>query len=145
MKPRRRGETGTRLSVTEQLGLAGGDREGRDVVQRRGKRKKRPNELPRLSGFVQKVQRNGLIEIKRAGACAAEHGDMTDGAERLRDVAGEAADVGALGDGGGEGRLICAALQQTKLVDRDVVAFISNCSPARDRWYAGLPSILSAE
>src|SRR5258708_818290 len=32
----RRGETGKSLPMTEQLSLAGGDGEGRDVVQRRG-------------------------------------------------------------------------------------------------------------
>src|SRR5438309_9674795 len=35
-KPRRCGETGKPLPMTEQLSLAGGDGEGRDVVQRRG-------------------------------------------------------------------------------------------------------------
>src|SRR5436305_10855655 len=68
LKPRLCGETGKPLPMTEQLGLAGGDGEGRDVVQRRLKRNNRPIELPRLSGFAQKVQRNGLIEGERAGA-----------------------------------------------------------------------------
>src|SRR4051794_12057661 len=55
-KPRLLGETGKPLSMTEQLGLAGVDGEGRDVVQRRGKRQYRPRQLARLSGFFHKVQ-----------------------------------------------------------------------------------------
>ena len=36
LKPRLCGEPGKPLPMTEQLGLVGGDGEGRDVVQRRG-------------------------------------------------------------------------------------------------------------
>src|SRR5881397_3916611 len=43
-KPRLRGDPEQLLSMTEQLGLIGGDGEGRDVVQRRLKRNNRPIE-----------------------------------------------------------------------------------------------------
>ena len=59
LKPRLCGETGKALSMSEQLCLAGGDGKGRDVVQRSFQRKHRPRQVARLSGFVQKVQRNG--------------------------------------------------------------------------------------
>ena len=94
------------MAVTEQLSLFGGDGEGRDVVQPRAKRENRPRQLARLSGIVQKVQRNRLIEGERAGLGSPEHGNMADRAEGVRDVSGEAADVGAFGDGGGEGDFV---------------------------------------
>ena len=56
LKPRRCGEPGKPLPMTEQLSLVGGDGEGRDVVQRRGQRQNRPRQCARLSGFLQKVQ-----------------------------------------------------------------------------------------
>jgi hypothetical protein len=58
--------------------------------------------------LVEKVQRNGVVEAEGPGAVAAEHGDMAKRARGARDVAGEAADVGALGDGSGEGDLIAS-------------------------------------
>src|SRR5690348_9419193 len=58
-KPRLCGETGKPLPLTEHFGLTGSDGEGRDVVQRRGQRQYRPRQCARLSGFFQKVQRNG--------------------------------------------------------------------------------------
>src|SRR4029453_1969777 len=58
-KPRPCGETDKPLPLSEHVGLAAGDGEGRDVVQRRLQRNNRPIELARLSGFLQKVQRNG--------------------------------------------------------------------------------------
>src|SRR5438067_11097705 len=67
-KPRLGGETGQALSMSEQLCLAGGDGEGRDVVQRRFERQYHPRQLARLSGFGEKVQRNGFFEAERTGA-----------------------------------------------------------------------------
>src|SRR4029453_9213362 len=72
LKPRLRGEPEKLLSVTEQLGLIGGDGEGRDVVQRRLKRQYRPRQLARLSDFGEKVQRNGSIEAEGPGARGSE-------------------------------------------------------------------------
>src|SRR5687768_17989130 len=43
-----------------------------------------------------------------------QHGHVADGAERPRDVAREAADVGALGNGRGECSLIRAGLEQPR-------------------------------
>src|SRR3569833_54512 len=59
LKPRLCGEPDKLLSVMEQTGLVGSDGEGRDVVQRRDKRQYRLRQSARLSGFFQKVQRNG--------------------------------------------------------------------------------------
>ena len=64
------------------------------------KRQYRPRQCARLSGFLQKVQRNGLFEGERPGAGTPQHGDVADGSKRMGDVAGERADVGAFGDGG---------------------------------------------
>src|SRR5206468_10800755 len=88
-KPRLRGDPEQLLSMTEQLGLIGGDGEGRDVVQRRLKRNNRPIELPRLSGLAQKVQRNGPIKGERAGAGTPEIGNVSQRPKRASDVARE--------------------------------------------------------
>ena len=56
-----------------------------------------------LSEFVQFVQRYRLCKVEGTGARPPQHGDMADRFQGAGDVAGEAADVGALGDGGGEG------------------------------------------
>ena len=56
-----------------------------------------------LSGFAQFVQRNRLRKREGAGPRAPQHRHMPCRSQRPRDVAGEGADVGALGDGGGEG------------------------------------------
>src|SRR4029077_19909375 len=61
-KPRLCGDPEQHLSMPEQTGLVGSDGEGRDVVQRRIKRQYRPRQCARLSGFLQKVQRNGGFE-----------------------------------------------------------------------------------
>ena len=106
MKPRLLGEPGKPLSVTEQLSLIGGDGKGRDVDQRRFKRNNRPIDAPRLSGFTQKVQRNGLFEAEGAGECSPELANVTHRSKRPGDVVGEGADVGALGDSGGQGDLV---------------------------------------
>ena len=65
--------------------------------------------LARLRQFV---QRNRLFERERPGLGPPQHGDMADGAERLGDVAGQAADIGALGNAGGKGRLMFGSRQQ---------------------------------
>src|SRR5579884_515674 len=70
-KPRRCGEPRQHLPMTEQTSLIGGDGEGRDVVQRRVKRQYRPRQCARLSGFLQKVQRNGSIETEWPSARAS--------------------------------------------------------------------------
>ena len=56
VKARLCGVPGKPLSNSEQLRIAGGDGEGRDVVQPRDKRENRPIKLARLNGSVQKVQ-----------------------------------------------------------------------------------------
>jgi hypothetical protein len=89
--------------MTEQTGLVGGDGEGRDVVQRRGQRQYRPRQLAGLSGFLQKVQRNGLTDGEGPGAGTPEIGDVPDGPKRMSDVASERADIRALRDGRGDG------------------------------------------
>ena len=43
------------------------------------------------------------VETERPGAGSSQIGDMSDGSKRMSDVAGKLADVGALGDGGGQG------------------------------------------
>src|SRR4051794_14052326 len=88
-KPRLRGDPEQLLSMTEQLGLIGGDGEGRDVVQRRLKRNNRPIELPRLSGLAQKVQRNGPFEREGAGAGTPQIGYVAQRSKRASDVARE--------------------------------------------------------
>src|SRR5437764_15344894 len=62
LKPRLCGEPEQHLSMTEQTCLVGSDGEGRDVVQRRFQWKHRPRQFARLSGFAQKVQRNGQFQ-----------------------------------------------------------------------------------
>ena len=56
-----------------------------------------------VSSMTQFVQRNRGIEGKRPRLDPAQHGHMADRAERQRNVAGKAADIGALGNMGGEG------------------------------------------
>src|SRR5881394_124856 len=102
VKPRARGGPAQVLSMTEQRCLLGGDGEGRDVVQPRDKRENRPIKGARLSDFGQFVQRYRLCKVEGTGARPPQHGDMADRFQGAGDVAGEAADVGALGDGGGE-------------------------------------------
>src|SRR6185369_7547088 len=68
LKPRLFRETDQPLPLTEQFGLTAVDGEGRDVVQRRGQRQYRPRQCAPLSGFLQKVQRNGGIEGEGPGA-----------------------------------------------------------------------------
>ena len=106
--------------MSEQLGLAGSDWEGRDVVQRSFQWKHRPSQVARLSGFGEKVQRNGRFERERPGPRASQGNDVADGAERLGDVAGKAADVGALGDSRQERRFVAARRDEPEFVDRDL-------------------------
>ena len=89
--------------MTEQLRFLGSDGEGRDVVQPRRERQNHPRQVARLSGLVQKVQRYRGFEPERPGPGAPQHRDMAHRAQRQRNVTREAADVGALGDGGREG------------------------------------------
>src|SRR5687768_9839738 len=119
VQARRCGGPGQKLSMTEQQSLVGVDGEGRDVVQPRAKRENRPIKGARLSGFGEKVQRNGPFQAERAGARPPQHNDMADGAGGAGDVAGQAADVGALGDGGGQRRFVRLGSEQAEFVDGD--------------------------
>ena len=81
--------------------------EGRDVVQPCLQRQEEVFKACALSALLQFVQRNRLFLEEGPCLNAAQVGDMAAGAERLRDVAREAADIGAFGDVGDKG---CLAL-----------------------------------
>ena len=97
------GDPGQHTPLSERSCLVGGECESRDVVQPCAQRQERVFKAARLSDFVQFVQRNRLIERERPRLRAAQMGDVRDGAERQRDVAREAADIGALRDEGRKG------------------------------------------
>ncbi len=90
--------------MAEQLGVLGGDGEGRDVVQPRRKRQYRPVKLPRHSEFLEEVQRYRPLQAKWTGPCPPQHGDVPDGPERMGDVPGKRADIGPLGHRCGKGQ-----------------------------------------
>ena len=58
--------------------------------------------MPPVAALARHVQRNRLALLEGAGGGTAKERDMAHRAERARDVARQAADVGALGDGGFE-------------------------------------------
>ena len=89
------GNPGQDLPIVEQPCLFRGKGECRDVVQRRPYRQSHVFKGAGLSVFVQFVQRNRLLQSERPGLGAPEHGDMADRAQRMRYVAGKAADIGA--------------------------------------------------
>ena len=123
--------------MTEQLGLFGGDGEGRDVVQRRFQRQDRPVSARALAISSRMSSEIGLLEAERAGAGASQIGDMADRSKRMGDVAGEAADVGAFGDGGDERVTLVAPSRSSDAIEArgwsPSAAFISTSSPARAR------------
>ena len=93
-----------------------------------------PSSVRALAASAQEVQRNRLFQPERTGPRAAQHGDVADGVQGQGDVAREAADVGALGDGGGEGDEVRRRVQTTESAWMVTArAFISTSSPARAR------------
>jgi hypothetical protein len=99
--------------LTEQPCLIGGEGMSRDVVQPRPQRQANVFKAPLLSGSGQNVQRNRLIEGERTRLDPTEIGDVAYGSKGAGDVAGQAADIGALGDMGAEGGVLKALVPLT--------------------------------
>src|SRR3546814_2848405 len=97
------GNPGQFLPLAEQPCLIGGYGESRDVVQPRRQWQEYLFKCARSSEFAQFVQRNRLAEREGSGLGPAQHGDAAHRAQRMSDIARERADIGALGNAGGEG------------------------------------------
>ena len=106
MQPIMKGQPGQNPALSDHACLFRTEVKSRDVDQPCLQRQEYVLKGSALTRFVQLVQRNRLIQPERTGAQTAQHGDMADAAQRQRNVAGKAADVGALGNMGDEGDFI---------------------------------------
>ena len=97
------GQSGQNPALVDHACLFRTEDESRDVDQPCLQRQEYVLKWRALTDIVQFVQRNRGIEVKWPGAQAAQLRNMANCAEREGNVAGEAADVGAFGDVGGEG------------------------------------------
>ena len=70
-----------------------------------------------LAASARKSSEMACFESERAGAGSPQHGDVADAVQRTGDVAGERADVGALGHGGQEGGFVAAGGDEAQLVN----------------------------
>src|SRR3954451_5649158 len=86
------------LAVTQPGGFGCRQGEGRDVVQRRLDRQQMLGSGETMPKGQCRIQRNRLRFIEAADREPAKLGDVTEGPERLGEVAGERADIGALAD-----------------------------------------------
>src|SRR6266853_495253 len=89
-----------KLAVTQSSGLCCRQGEGRDVVQRRLDRQQMLGSGQTMPKGHRGIQRNRLVFAKPADGEPAQLGDMAEGSERLRQIAGEGADIGAAADDG---------------------------------------------
>ena len=92
------GQSGDDTALAGRLRAFRVEGEGRDTVQPCLQRQEDVFKARALTDIVQLVQRNRLIFGERTGLRAAQEGDVANRAERVGNVARQAADIGALAD-----------------------------------------------